>query len=135
MRSLPPSRYRNEMMQGSDVDQARSGTLLRLFSDFGPQLISESVFRMAPGMNRRGPRRAKLILHQMRRRAYVWRFTNMSLVLLWITEKVAVSYPKDTRDRKTVRRDPSPIMWIAHIEQEFRPAQVLGTAQAATRRE
>lgn len=72
MRSLPPSRDRAEMMQGSDVDQARSGALLRLFSDFGPQLISENIFGMAPGMNRRGPRRAELILHPMRRRTAIW---------------------------------------------------------------
>ncbi len=73
MRSLPPGRDRDEMMQGPAVEgqqnQARSGALLRLSIDFGPQLISESVFGMAPGMNRRGLRRAKLILHQMRRRA------------------------------------------------------------------
>jgi hypothetical protein len=72
MRSLPPSRDRDDMMRGSDVEgqqsQARSGALLRLFSDFGLQLICESVFGMAPGMNRRGLRSAKLILHQMRRR-------------------------------------------------------------------
>ncbi len=55
-------------MEGQQ-NQARSGALLRLSSDFGPQLISESVFGMAPGMNRRGLRRAKLILRQMRRRA------------------------------------------------------------------
>jgi hypothetical protein len=70
MRSLPPGRDRDVMMQDPAVEGqqnlARSGALLRLSNDFGPQLISESVFGMAPGMNRRGLQRAKLILHQIR---------------------------------------------------------------------
>jgi hypothetical protein len=51
MRALLPGRDRDGMMQHPAVEgqqnHARSGALLRLSSDVGPQLISESAFGMA----------------------------------------------------------------------------------------
>jgi hypothetical protein len=46
-----------------------TGAVLGLLSDGETQLINESIFWMAPGMNKRGLQCAKLILHQMHRRA------------------------------------------------------------------
>ncbi len=51
-----------------------------------------------------------------------------------ITEKCGRFLPKVwPRLRNGEQRFVS-IMWIAHIEQELRPAQAIGAAQAATRR-